>query len=396
MGVSEHYLEWFRERYLRAGRRRKGELLTEFCELAKCHRKHATRLLRRRSRGRPPNSAGKRGRKSTYGGVDFQNALRRLWLETEQMCSKRLKQAIPEWLPFFEKHYGVQSEEVRTKLLKISAPTIDRILKPARARYGKSPSGTKPGTLLREEIAIQGTSWDTGVPGFVEADTVAHCGTSMQGEFTWSLTLTDINTQWTETRAVWHKGAKGIIVMVREIEDHLPFELKGFDCDNGGEFINHHLKRYFAENHAKRGPFIFTRSRPYMKNDNAHVEQRNWSHARQLFGRDRLDFIDLVEMMNDIYRNEFSLFRNHFCPTMKLRGKVLVKSRYRRHYESAKTPYQRVMESNFVAPEVKERLMAQHETLDPIELRRRVNAKMKTFYREVNLRRLKQNAAAAA
>lgn len=394
--VSEVYLDWFRERYQRANRKRKGELLTELCKLANCHRKHGIRLLRRRVRGRPSVSKGKRGRKSEYGDAVFQKALRRLWLETEQMCSKLLKGAIPEWLPFFERHHGLLDDVTKAKLLKISAPTIDRILKPIRTRYGKSASGTKPGSLLREEIAIQGTSWDTGVPGFVEADTVAHCGSSMEGEFTWSLTLTDINTQWTECRAVWHKGKKGVVAMVNDIEQHLPFELKGFDCDNGGEFINHYLKRYFAENHAKRGPFIFTRSRPYKKNDNAHVEQRNWSHARQLFGRERLDFIDLLEMMNDIYRNEFSLYRNHFCPTMKLNKKVLVKSRYRRHYDLPKTPYQRVIESAFVAPEVKELLREEHKRLDPIELRRKLNSKLKAFSRQVNLRKLKQKEAIAA
>ena len=255
-----------------------------------------------------------------------------------------------------------RSEDVISKLLAISPRTIDRVLKPHKANF-KRKGGTKPGSLLKTQIPIQGATWDIAVPGFMEADTVAHCGNSLAGEFAWSLTMTDVCTQWTECRAIWHKGAKGVVREVSNIEAALPFKMLGFDSDCGSEFLNNYLVAHFSQEKYVKIDFAFTRSRPYHKNDNAHVEQKNWTHPRALFGRERLDEIALVSMMNDLYKNEFSLLRNHFYPNLKLFEKVRINSRYRRRYDTPKTPYQRVMEHLCVEQKTKDKLFELHKSL---------------------------------
>ena len=199
------------------------------------------------------------------------------------MCSKNLKDALPKWMPYLEQVYGVFNADIRTRLLSVSASTIDRILKPHKY-LGRGRCGTKPGTLLRSEIPISTSCWDTAEPGFLEGDTVAHCGGSLLGEFVWSLTATDICTTWTEVRPVWHKGTIAVVEAIEDLERALPFPMQGWDCDNGGEFINRTLVRHFADKRV-----AFTRSRAYHKNDNAHVEQRNYTHVRQLLGYGRID-----------------------------------------------------------------------------------------------------------
>ena len=216
----------------------------------------------------------------------------------------------------------------------------------------------------------------------MEADTVAHCGNSMAGDFIWSLTLTDIHSSWTECRATWNNGAQGVIEQIKNIEQGLPFPLKGFDCDNGTEFLNHHLLRFFTD----RTPKIkFTRSRPYKKNDNAHVEQKNWSHVRHLLGYDRLDEPRLVDLINELYPNEWSLYQNHFCPTFKLIKKERINSKYKKKYESPKNPYQRLMESDQVTIQKKKQLLACHEDLNPFILKQNIERKLKTIFKLVTV-----------
>jgi hypothetical protein len=296
------------------------------------------------------------------------------------MCSKLLKAAMPEWLPFFESHYGELDRDTREKLLQVSPATIDRILKLTKSKVSKGKSGTKPGKMLRNEIPIRTNFWDVEIPGFVEADTVAHCGGSLEGEFVWSLTLTDICTTWTESRAVWAKGSTGVVEQIQDIESFLPFVLHGFDCDNGSEFLNWHLVRYFADNHAKKRLFSMTRSRPNQKNDNAHVEQKNYTHPRQLLGYQRLEFQQLLPLINDLYRNDFSLFKNHFCPSFKLDKKVLVITRHRRIYGDPITPYQRVLQSDAVSDDKKKELIEIHKKLDPIKLKHKIERKLRKIF----------------
>lgn len=382
MGKNERqaYLKAIRSRYRRAGKKAKAAILDEFCAVCGYHRKYAIRLLNRRGK---PRARRRPGRKPIYPSPELLSALKRLWFACDQMCSKKLKAAIPLWLPFYETIYQPLTAETADKLLLISAATIDRLLKPVRLKRGrKGLGGTKPGSLLKNQIPIRTHYWDVSQPGFLEADTVAHCGDSLAGDFVWSLTMTDIHTTWTENRATWSKGAQGVLAQIKGIEATLPFALQGFDCDNGSEFLNYHLVRYFTDRPKVVG---FTRSRPYKKNDNAHVEQKNWSHVRQLFGYDRFDDPRLVPLINDLYTNEWSLYQNHFCPSMKLREKQRINSRYRKKYDAPQTPYHRVLASDQVSDETKERLKTVHQSLNPFILKQTIEKKLRVIFQDVKV-----------
>ena len=377
---KREYLAAIRQRYHQALREEKGLILQEFCAVCRYHRKHAIRLLNQRKRG----PTERPGRKPVYHSEELLRALRRIWLATDQICSKKLVAAIPLWLPFYERTQGKLSAKTTQQLLSVSAATIDRRLAPTRARI--RPRGlcaTKPGRLLRNQIPIRTHNWDISQPGFMEADTVAHCGNSLAGDFIWSLTLTDIHTGWTECRAMWNNGATGVIQQIENIQAGLPFELKGFDCDNGAEFLNHHLVRYFSEHKPRK--IRFTRSRPYQKNDNAHVEQKNWSHVRHLLGYDRLDNPQLVELINHLYSNQWSLLQNHFCPTLKLLQKKRINSKYYKKYDKPKTPYQRLLDAQQVSENAKDTLRKLHQALDPFKLRQQIERQLMAIFKLVSV-----------
>jgi hypothetical protein len=382
MGKNERqaYLKAIRMRYRRARKKAKVAILDEFCAVCGYNRKYAIRLLNQSSRSNNPR---RRGRKARYDSAEFLTALKRLWFASDQMCSKKLKVAIPIWLPFYETRYKALSKETQQQLLSVSAATIDRLLRPVRVAHGRRGlSGTRPGSLLKTQIPIRTGFWDISQPGFMEADTVAHCGNSLAGDFVWSLTMTDILTTWTEIRATWNKGAEGVVAQIQDIETRIPFPLLGFDCDNGSEFLNYHLVRYFTEHPSIQS---FTRSRPYRKNDNAHVEQKNWSHVRQLFGYDRLEDQQLVSLMNDLYANEWSQYQNHFCPSMKLVEKHRVNSKYIKRYSTPRTPYQRIMDSGDISAETKQALQAVHYQLNPFILKQRIEKKLRLIFQRVKV-----------
>lgn len=373
-------LERFRHRYKRASRESKGKLLTELCDLYGYNRKYLLQFFNYLT----GKKYLRRGAKVKYKSTDdLLVPLKRLWLASDQMCSKRLKEAIPIWLPFYEESYGSLPEEIKQKLMEMSTGTMDQLLKPHRARYKRRGlSGTKPGYLLKNQIAIKTDHWDVAKPGFMEADTVAHCGNSIAGEYVWSITLTDILTCWTENRATWCKGEAGIVEQIKDVEKSLPFALLGFDCDNGSEFLNWHLMSYLQKD--RKQPIQFTRSRPYRKNDNAHVEQKNWTHVRHLFGYDRFDKPILVSLMNDLYKNEWCLYQNYFVPTQKLLSKEKINSKYRRKYDKAKTPYQRLLKSGNISQEKKMELSLIYSQLNPFELKKTIEKKLRKIFQYVS------------
>ena len=370
------YLEAIRGRYRRAGKRAKTAILDEFCATCGYHRKYAIRLLR----ARPTRQARRRrpGPAPRYHDPSLLLALRRIWLATDQMCSKRLKAAIPLWLPFYEHEFGPLCPEVAANLLRASAATLDRLLRPLRALHAKGRCSTRPGSLLKTQIPIRTHFWDVDRPGFFEADTVAHCGNSMAGDFLYSLTFTDICSGWTENRAVWGRGSLGVLAQLKDIEAHIEFPVLGFDCDNGSEFLNHHLVRYFTDR--PKQPALFTRSRPYAKNDNAFVEQKNWTHVRQLLGYDRLDNPALLPLINELYANPWSAFTNFFCPTLKLKSKTRLNAKLRRRYHAPQTPYERLLASEHVTPEAKARLTERFRSLNPFALQRTIQAKLRLIF----------------
>jgi hypothetical protein len=331
---KQDYLATIRTRYLRAGKKAKTLILDEFSAICGYNRKYAIRILSLAREKAPPKGGRRPGPKTVYQDAKLVEALKRIWFASDQMCSKKLKAAIPLWLPFYDTEFEPLEETTKEKLLRVSAATIDRLLRPSRALYKKGRCTTRPGTLLKNQIPVKTEHWDISQPGFFEADTVAHCGNSMAGDFVFSLTFTDILTGWTENRAVWGKGSLGVLRQIEDIEHGIVFPILGFDCDNGSEFLNHHLVKYFTDR--PKNPVMFTRSRPYQKNDNAFVEQKNWTHVRQLLGYDRFDKPELVGLINDLYKNEWSLFNNYFCPTLKLKEKMKINSRYIKTYEHHK------------------------------------------------------------
>ena len=372
------YLETIYLRYKRASLKEKTAILNEFCLNCGYHRKHAIRVLNNFKRFTKPKSK-KRGKPSKYNTPAVIEPLKRIWLAANLPCSVRLKVILQLWLPAYAKEFGGLSLDVVKALRKISAPTIDRLLKPARVKYrSRGRSTTKPGTLLRKQIPIKTNQWDEARPGYLESDTVAHCGESLLGEFVYTVDFIDIATSWTEQRAVWGKGETGVLKQIQDVEDSLPFPLLGFDADNGSEFLNHHLLRHFTE---RDKPVQFTRSRPYHKDDNAHVEQKNWTHVRQWFGYHRLDKPVLVPLMNNLYSQEWNHYHNFFLPSVKLVEKKLVDGKHIKRYDTPKTPYQRVLESPYVAASVKRDLKEQLETLNPFRLKKAMESKLKTIFK---------------
>ena len=358
----EEYVRKMRERYEGRGREGRSRLLDELCAVCGYDRKHAIKLMRPGGyrRGAPK---GRAGRRPVYGEAELA-VIKPVWLAANQPCGKLLKGLLPLWLPHLEME--VQAE-VEARVLAASASTLDRLLRPAKAvERRRRNSGTKPGSLLKTQIPIRTDNDDIDRPGFVEADTVAHCGGSLEGDFVWTVDMTDVHSQWTECRAVWNKGQHGVVTAVGEIEAALPFALVAFDSDNGSEFLNWHLVKFLQER-GERPKVAFTRSRPYRKNDNARVEGKNWTHARQLLGYDRLSNPDCLPHLNAAYE-KWCLMKNLFTPVMRLVEKTRVGGRYKKRYDRPKTPAQRLLEWDGLPEQGREWLEEQLAALNPFEL----------------------------
>lgn len=376
--ARKEYLRAIRDRYRKACRDEKTGILNEFCAVCGYTRKYAIRILGSTGelkRGRP-------GPEPRYD-LDVVRHLRMLWLSMNQVCSKKIKAAIPHWLP----HYtdtGL-TDPIRAKLLEISPATIDRLLAPYRRQFRKGLSSTRPDLKIKNRIPIRLViGREIARPGYLEADTVAHCGESLQGFFVNSLTLTDLFSGWTENRATWTKGMTPVLEAIREVEAKLPFSLWGFACDNGSEFLNHELLKYLqGPRREKEKRVEFVRRRPYKKNDNAHVEQKNWTHVRQLFGYDRLEDRALVLLMNEIYREYWNPMQNFFLPSTKLIDKTRIGGRIQKKYDIPRTPYQRLLESADVSPEAKAALKARYERMNPFELKAQLQDRLQTFFEQV-------------
>jgi len=378
---KQEYREAVYLRYKQASRREKTAILNEFCATCNCHRKHAIRTLKKFKRFTKPKPK-KRGPKPRYQSDQIITPLKRIWLAANLPCSKRLKAILPLWIPGYTTQFGTLPPEVSQALLTISPATIDRVLASTRIHYNKrGRATTKPGSLLKKQIPIQTNQWDESRPGFLEADTVAHCGESTAGMFVYTIDTVDIATGWTEQRAVWGKGEGGVLEQIKDIEQDLPFPLLGFDSDNGSEFLNYHLVRHFLQ---RTHPVHFTRSRAYHKDDNAHIEQKNWTHVRQWLGYERFDQPHIVPILNDLYRNEWRLFHNFFCPSVKLIAKERIGSKTIKRHDSPKTPYQRILASPDISNHTKESLSKQLENLNPFLLRKTMEKKLKQIFSYIN------------
>jgi transposase InsO family protein len=370
------YLRAIYERYQRAERKSKKVILSEFCANTGYHRKYAIRLLN----GPRPE---KRRRVPRRRGVSYSQeavaVLTAVWEAAGYPWSVRLGAVLPGWMPWIRKRFGL-SPAVEKQLLQISPRQIDRRLQAQKTQRKRRIYGrTKPGYLLKHQIPVKTDRWDVQSPGFTEVDLVSHSGNSASGEFAHTLNVTDIHTTWTESRAVLGRGEQAVQQALNRIAEVLPFRLRGVDSDNGSEFINWHLKGWCEQQKIQ-----LTRGRPYKKDDNAHIEQKNWTHVRKLLGWERYDTHEAVEAINALYSCELRLWLNLFLPSVKLVKKVRIGSKLRRVYDEPRTPLQRVKACREANAEMVAWLEEQRKRLDPFQLARVIDGKLEWIYRMAN------------
>ena len=373
------YLDEIRFRYRNSTKKKKGTILDEFCLVCGYTRKHALKILNGTLNPRTKRS----GPKSKYQREDVLLALRELWQLMNEMCSKKMVVAFVDWLPFYE-----AKDDVKVLLLQMSASTIDRLLRSHRNPFKKGISSTKP-SLLKNRIPLKLLDGEVTLPGYLEADTVAHCGNSLAGEFGNTLTVTDLYSGWTENRALWTKTTEKMLPQLQDIEERMPFMLIGMATDNGTEFLNEEVVKYLRNRDA---PINMVRRRPYKKNDNAHVEQKNWTHVRQLFGYDRVDDPILIPMMNEIYKAYWGPIQNFFTPVLKLKSKERIGGRVKKVYDTPMTPHKRLLNSPAVPREVKAKLKEQHAAKNPIYLKKELDKKLKEFFKLVDEIKIKNRS----
>jgi len=374
---SKHeLLEVVRPRYLKANKIEKQKMLDEFTAATGYHRKHAIRVLKNQSQVQNHHNRKTKTYKTIYRGEVVQ-VLEQIWEIYGQICSKRLQPFLPEAIKVLERCQEIElSNNTKELLLKISSASIDRCLRPVRIKTPHGLSTTKPGSLLKNLIPVRTfTEWDAEQPGFMEIDLVAHCGNTTEGQYLNTLTCTDISTGWTDVTALPRRSKEAVSQAIHRMRQRLPFPLLGIDSDNGSEFINDLLYGYCLDE-----KITFTRSRPYKKNDQAHVEQKNWSVVRHTVGYDRWETDQEFAILESIY-SDLRLYINFFQPSFKLIAKERIGNKTIKRYDTAKTPYQRVLERKDISLESKARLMNLYVQLNPAELRRSIDLKTAKLWR---------------
>jgi hypothetical protein len=376
LGARKEYTAVVKERYWKArSKKEKSLILDEYCANTGQSRKYAIRKLR--SRGKP-DSGPRRRRPAVYDG-QVTAALAKIWEIFDCPCGQRLKPLVESQTDRLRQFGELAiSDEVAGKLRRMSAATIDRKLKHQKEvlHLQWSRGGHKPSLALKHQIAIRLTSWDTAKVGYVEADLVFHCGASTLGQHICTVSATEISSGWWEGEPILGKSQDQCFWALREIRARCPFDWAGLDCDNGQEFINEILYKYCA-----REKLDFTRSRPGHKNDNAYIEEKNWTHVRKVLGYLRYDTSAEAVIIRDLYRNELRLYKNFFQPVMKLMSKERIGGRIKRKYGRPLTPYQRLIESPQLSKEAEERLAETYLSLNPAALKRAIDAKVNSLLR---------------
>jgi hypothetical protein len=371
--ARKEVLAKMKRRYRTAGSEYKTKLLDQAQDLFGYHRKAAIRALRAPSVEAMPRSIT--GRPVEYEPKVLLPWLRPIWEATDYACGVRLAAMMPEWVPAFEAHEKRMPEGVRERLLAASGRTLDRLLAPLRGQ-GAGRSLTRPGTILRQQIPIRGSLFEEDKAGWLEVDTVALCGGSVAGEFVWMVDGVDYATTWVEVRPMWGRGQAGTLTALKDIEAGLPFPLLGLDSDNGGEFLNHHVLHWLQK---RPRPAFMTRSRPYKKDDNAHVEQKNWTHVRQCFGYERYDNPEVVARIDALVKGPYGQLLNFFHASLKLKKKERKEGRARRIYDEPQTPLARVLASAQVSEQTKAKLRQQKARLNPFALKQEVARSLKAI-----------------
>lgn len=386
MHSRNEYLKVIRESYCKARtRKEKTQLLDEYCRNTGQSRKYVIWKIHKAVL--KPKQRKKR--KEQYDG-QVKAALAKIWEIFDYPCGQRLKPILQAEVDRLRELGEIEvTDEVAQKLKTLGSATIDRKLKHQREvlHLLRSKGGPKPGSLLKQKIPIKLTDWDTSELGYVEVDLVVHCGSFALGEHINTVSSTEISSGWWEGEAIMGKSQEDSFWALREIRQRTPFEWKGLDSDNGSEFINQILYKY-----CQREGLEFTRSRPNRKNDNAYIEEKNWTHVRKVFGYLRHDTYEELAIMNDLYHHELRLYKNFFQPVMKLQSKERIGGRVKRRYDVARTPYQRLMESGQLPEEAKEELQGIYCSLNPAELKRKIDAKLEELYKVYEEKRKTQQA----
>lgn len=365
------------------GKGAKGRIIDQWCRASGHERKYAIKELRAQ-RGpavpgavAPPAKAKRSGGAVKYG-PEIIGLLKAMWLQHEQPCGKRLLAVLPLLVPSWERHHGLLAVPVRSGLLAISASQIDRVLAPFRAKTpGRRPY---PGSEVRRQVPLRTGPWETSGPGWMEIDTVAHCGGCMRGSFAWSSCMTDIYSGWTEVRTAWNRSDRVIQIRLNESELSLPFAMLGYDSDNGGEVLNQSILRWLGQ---RPSPVTVTRSRPYHKNDNAHVEQKNLTHIRLFLGWGRITPMSVVEPLNALMA-DWSLWNNLYSPSLKLLSKKREAARVTRQWEKrAATPAQRILGHGGTTGETRERVEQALAGHDPVTLKQSIEEQLREVHRQI-------------
>lgn len=379
----DQYLIAIIRKYQVSNKVEKGSLLDHAELITGRSRKHIIRRLNN-FKFAPSNELIKpKGRPLTYSKEELIPHLKYLWTQMERISPKRMKAGLKCWLP----KYKDCPAHLKMQLHKMSATTIGRYLKEVRSEdiCKKGLSTTSPARYMKNKVPINTLDAKIKKPGFTQTDTVAHCGNSAAGPFISSLTVTDIFTTWTENRAMLSKKGYLIKNNFKDVEKALPFKLLAINSDSGSEFLNKNMLQYTTGR-----SIVFTRSRPYKKNDNCYVEQKNFTHVRELFGYERFEDQELVDLMNDIYKNYWNPLQNYFLPTFKLKEKIRIGAKIKKKYDKPKTPYQRIIESGILTKQQEDRLRMKKQDLNPFELKANLEIKLKEFFevlRKINIRK---------
>ena len=387
MPSRNQYLKVLRERYLKAkAKKEKTQILDEYCRNTGQARKYVIRKIQSEVDLKPKQ---RKKRKQTYDG-QVTAALAKVWEIFDCPCGQRLKPILEVELGRLRELGELKvSDEVALKLKTISSGTIDRKLKHQREvlHLLRSRSGPKPGSLLKRKIPIRLTEWDTSKTGYVEMDLVIHCGSSTLGEYINTLSTIEVSSGWWEGEAIMGKSQEATFQALKKIRERTSFDWKGLDSDNGSEFINETLYKY-----CRRERLEFTRSRPNKKNDNAYIEQKNWTHVRKILGYLRYDTFAEISIINDLYHGDLRLYKNFFQPVMKLVSKERIGGSVKRKYATPKTPYQRLMDSGQISEQARKQLEAVYLSLNPAQLKRSIDTKLGKLYHTYEQKRKSEQA----
>jgi len=373
MSSRKQYLKVLMDRYVKTDRRGKGLLLDEYCKNTGQNRKYVIRKINGLLfKEKPPRKT-----RVAYYGAEVRRVLLWFWKLFDHPCGQRLVPLLRTEFDRLLKRGSLQvSQRTATKLTHISSATVDRLLRGDKLKWRYQRSRyPKKSPLIYKAIPLKLTDWDTARVGFIEMDLVFHCGSSTEGDHIHTLSTTEIASGWWEGEAVMGRAQLRVFEALQSIRKRSPFAWRGIDSDNDSAFLNAHLLKY-----SQQQGLEFTRSRPMRKNDNAYIEQKNYTHVRRPLGYLRYDTEEELRIINDLYRKELRLFKNFFQPVMKLKKKERIDGRLRRKYEQAKTPYQRLLESGQLSNVQQNALRRVYRSLDPVQIKRDMDGKLDSLY----------------